>query len=84
MHREFAMPDSDEALMHQNRALTRQMLEWIATRSPTYADVLDTWHSSCPRHTIWEDAVMAGLVDHDGRREAVVHLTPAGQALLSR
>ncbi len=77
------MPDSDEALALQNRALTRQMLEWIATRAPTYADVLDTWHSSCPRHTIWEDALIAGLVDHDGRRESVVTLTRAGRDLIA-
>ncbi len=76
------MADSDEALEHQNRALTRQMLEWIAAHAPTYAEVLETWHSSCPRHTIWEDAVLAGLVDHDGRRDGVVHLTAAGKALL--
>lgn len=76
------MPDTDEALMRQNAALTRQMLEWIASGSRSYAEVLDTWRSTCPRHTVWEDAVIAGLVDHGGRRDSIVGLTPAGLATL--
>lgn len=76
------MADSDEALARQNAALTRQMLEWIAAGPHTYAETMDVWHSTCPRHTIWEDAVIAGLVNHQGRSDSFVRLTPAGEALL--
>lgn len=76
------MADSDEALARQNLALTRQMLEWIASTPRTYADTVETWRSSCPRHTIWEDAVMAGLVDHDGSGSSIIRLTERGRALL--
>ena len=73
------MPDNHEALARQNSALTRQLLEWIAGGTYTYAEALETWRSSCPRHTIWEDALEAGLIDSDG---GVVRLTAAGRTFL--
>jgi predicted transcriptional regulator len=73
------MPDNAAQLERQNAALTRQLLEWIAAAPRTYDDALETWRSSCPRHTIWEDALEAGLVEiADGR----VTVSEAGRALL--
>jgi hypothetical protein len=46
-------------------ALTRQMLEWIASRPRTYAEILEVWRTSCPRLSIWEDACIDGLVECD-------------------
>ena len=43
-------------------ALTRQMLEWIASRPRTYAEVVEVWRTSCPRLSIWEDALADGLI----------------------
>jgi hypothetical protein len=43
-------------------ALTLQMLEWLAERPRSYAETLEVWKTSCPRLTIWEDAVKDGLV----------------------
>jgi hypothetical protein len=43
-------------------ALTIQMLEWLAERPRSYAETLEAWRTSCPRLTIWEDAVTDGLV----------------------
>jgi hypothetical protein len=76
------MPDSYQQLASQNAALTRQLLEWIANGRHTYAEALEVWHSHCPRHTIWEDALDAGLVDCDAARDGIVVLTPAGRACL--
>ncbi len=63
-----------------------QFLDWIAERPRTYAQTMDAWRSSCPRLSAWEDATTNGLVDvprsPDGT-EAVVVLTPKGQALLA-
>jgi hypothetical protein len=75
------MPDTDEALRRQNAALTRQLLEWVAAGAHTYDEALDVWRSSCPRHTIWEDALEAGLIDCAGPRGRL-ELTSAGRALL--
>lgn len=76
------MPDTYSQLASQNAALTRQLLEWVASGLHTYAETLDVWHSHCPRHTIWEDALEAGLVDCAGGREDPVVLTRAGEAAL--
>jgi hypothetical protein len=52
-----------------NHALTLQLLEWLSTGDHTYAEVLETWHSTCPRLTIWEDACADGLIAYEpGRR----------------
>ena len=42
-------------------ALVLQLLEWIADRPRTYAEVIEVWRTSCPRLTIWEDACGDGL-----------------------
>jgi hypothetical protein len=74
------MPDNAAQLERQNAALTRQLLEWIASAPRTYDDALETWRSSCPRHTIWEDALEAGLVEI--ARDGCVTVSAAGMALL--
>jgi hypothetical protein len=58
--------------------LTVQLLEWLAERPRSYAETLEAWKTSCPRLTIWEDAVKDGLVHVE--RGAVV-LTSAGTLL---
>jgi hypothetical protein len=65
--------------------LMREFLTWISTRQRTYAEAMEAWRSSCPRHTVWEDALLSGLiqVESDGTpHHSVVTLTPWGQALL--
>jgi hypothetical protein len=44
-------------------ALTRQLLEWLAARPRTREETLEAWRTTCPRHTPWEDACLAGLVE---------------------
>ena len=64
--------------------LIRDLVEWVAREPRPYAEVMDAWRTSCPRLTIWEDAVDRGLV----RREMMadgklgVAATPEGHALL--
>ena len=59
---------------------TFQLLAWIAEHSPSYAETLDAWKTSCPRLAVWEDALADHLVYIDRRR---VLLTPKGSALLT-
>jgi len=42
--------------------LVLDFVEWIAKEPRAYADVLDAWRTSCPRLTVWEDAVDRGYV----------------------
>jgi hypothetical protein len=59
---------------------------WLAPKPRPYAEVMEAWRTSCPRLTVWEDAVDRGLVDRrvgaEGRIE--IALTDAGRALLER
>jgi hypothetical protein len=64
-----------------NDALTLQLLEWISSGRHTYAEVLDAWHSTCPRLSIWEDACIAGLIEYDPNSR-YVSVSTKGRALL--
>lgn len=68
-------------------ALRLQFLTWLADGGKSYGEVMQGWRTSCPRLSIWEDAVIDGLVRIDGsgsrtQAEARVTLTSAGRALL--
>ena len=65
----------------QNEALVRDLLGWLADGPRPYAEVMDAWRTSCPRLTIWEDSVDAGLVQ---RRQDTVHITDRGREFLRR
>jgi hypothetical protein len=43
--------------------LVRDLVEWVAKEPRLYIDVLEAWRTSCPRLTVWEDAVDRGLVE---------------------
>lgn len=63
--------------------LVLDLLEWVSRGEKTYAEVMDAWRTSCPRLTVWEDAIDRGLVTRerlDGRE--LVRITPSGRALL--
>jgi hypothetical protein len=66
--------------------LTEQFLTWVAERPRTYAEAMEAWRSTCPRLSIWEDALGDELVrleaDAGGLSDCRVVLTPRGQALL--
>jgi hypothetical protein len=60
---------------------TLQLLEWIDERQRSYAETMDAWRSSCPRLTVWEDAVADGLVVV---RDGSVVVTARGRELVQR
>jgi hypothetical protein len=67
-------------------ALTLQLLAWIAARPRTYGETMEAWRTTCPRLTIWEDAVSDGLVTVDGAdsmQDGRVLVTDSGRALLA-
>jgi hypothetical protein len=65
--------------------LTIDFLAWLARAPWTYADVMDAWRTSCPRLTIWEDAIDDGLIAHKHTpgQPALIVLTARGEALLA-
>lgn len=64
------------------RASLREFLVWVERCPRTYAETMEAWRSSCPRFTIWEDALAEGLVQID--RDSVVTLTRRGLTALGR
>jgi hypothetical protein len=44
-------------------ALVLDFVEWIAREPRFYSEVIAAWRTSCPRLTIWEDAVDHGYVE---------------------
>lgn len=68
----------------ENRALVLDFLGWIADGPRPYADVMDAWRTSCPRLTIWEDAVDAELITRtrDATNGSMVALSARGAAFL--
>lgn len=64
--------------------LVVDFVEWIARGPRAHSEVVETWRTSCPRLTIWEDAADFGYVERqviDGRG-VVVTVTEAGEKLL--
>jgi len=64
--------------------LILDLVEWVAKEPRTYTDVMEAWRTSCPRLTVWEDAVERGFVARtpvDGTR-GLVTVTPAGLTFL--
>ncbi len=59
-----------------------QFLTWVASRKRTHADVMDAWQSSCPRLSVWEDAVIEGYVQFAGDAARSVVLTSLGRTVL--
>lgn len=66
-------------MIHAPTSATLELLAWISSRRATYAEAIEVWRSTCPRHTVWEDAFVDGLV-RVVQREVV--LTPLGREVL--
>ena len=64
--------------------LILDLVEWVASEPRAYSDVMEAWRTSCPRLTVWEDAVDRGLVCREARESAglVVTATAEGHELL--
>ena len=66
--------------------LTLQFLQWLADSPRTYGEAMDAWRTSCPRLSIWEDALREGLISVESglcaMRQAKVSVTAKGSVFL--
>jgi hypothetical protein len=71
------MPDAPDPLV-------LDLVEWVALEPRPYADVLDRWRTSCPRLTVWEDALDRGFVKRVPAAQlgAQVIVTESGEKFL--
>ena len=67
-----------------NQALILDLLEWLAVRPRPYAEVMEVWRTSCPRFTVWEDALDHGFITRRcvPGEEALIELSPCGRTFL--
>jgi hypothetical protein len=66
--------------LNGNGALTRDLLLWIDAEPRTYIETIEVWRTSCPRLSVWEDAVIAELVEI---RSSQVRVSARGRAALA-
>ncbi len=68
----------------ENRALVLDLVEWVSQKPRSYEDVMAAWRTSCPRLTIWEDAVDGGFVARaqDPASGSSIHVTEKGLTVL--
>ncbi len=65
--------------------LILDLVAFVAGRPRPYAEVIEAWRTSCPRLTVWEEAVERGLVALERGADGSVRVgaTPAGRAALA-
>ena len=73
------MSDAPESLVFD-------LVEWVAKEPRPYAEMLDAWRTSCPRLTVWEDAIERRLVMRKpvAGQGTIVVVTDAGRCFLNQ
>jgi hypothetical protein len=61
-----------------------QFLTWVADRPRTYRQTMDAWRTSCPRLSVWEDAILDELIRVGNDKDRAVSLTARGRAALKK
>ena len=66
-------------------SLITDLVHWVNESPRTYDETMTAWRTSCPRLTIWEDALDRGYVRRlpQGNGPARVVATNAGRAFLA-
>ena len=63
--------------------LVLDLVEWVATEPRRYGEVIEAWRTSCPRLTVWEDALDRGFLRREtGPQGVFVVATPRGREFL--
>lgn len=72
--------------MQNIEPLILDLVEWIEKKPRAYTDVMEAWKTSCPRLTVWEDAVDQGYVRRETAPSAEprVVVTQSGRQLLTQ
>src|SRR5471030_3262576 len=85
LHARPPLPIEGENSMTDTKdPLVLDLVEWIAREPRLYSEVIDAWRTSCPRLTIWEDAVDRGFVTRETVAGAGVRvaITEGGEKFL--
>jgi len=67
--------------------LVFDFVEWVSKQPRPHAEVIDAWRTSCPRLTVWEEAMDRGYVarrsvEGQGMIKAMIEVTASGTQFL--
>lgn len=65
-----------------HESLTLQLLEWVAVKPRTHAELMEAWKTTCPRLSIWEDACADNLIGCECGPDGLAFLTEEGKRRL--
>lgn len=76
---------TDTILDNPTELLILELLEWLDARERTYDEVMEAWHTSCPRLPVWEEVTDRKFVTHElSNGREVIRLTSTGTAVLRK
>jgi len=78
------IPMSESPNLEATSLIMVQFLAWVADRPRSYAGTMEAWRTSCPRLSVWEDAILEGFVRIENDAGRAVRLTPRGRAALDK
>ncbi|HEV7263686.1 MAG TPA: hypothetical protein VGN83_02030 [Falsiroseomonas sp.] len=66
--------------------LILDLVEGVARAPRPYAEVIEAWRTSCPRLTVWEEAVERGLIAFRWQPDGalLIGATAEGRAALAK
>lgn len=69
---------------HTIEPLVHDLVQYVGHAGRSYAEVMESWRTSCPRLPIWEEAIERGLLarTRDATGIPIVTVTAAGRAFL--
>jgi hypothetical protein len=62
-------------------ALMLDMVEWLARTPRPYAEAIEAWRTSCPRLTVWEDAMDEGVIENRRAADGGLYVAPTSKGL---
>jgi hypothetical protein len=65
--------------------LILDLVEWCSKEPRTYFEVIDAWRTSCPRLTVWKEAIERGYLKRvpANGTQAGIAVTPKGRVFLA-
>ncbi len=63
------------------KPLVLDLVQWVAEQPRPYTEVMEAWRTSCPRLTIWANAVEEGLVARDRAGDGAVFVRATARGL---
>jgi hypothetical protein len=66
--------------------LILDLVQWCAKERRAYSEVIEAWRTSCPRLTVWEDAIDRGLLVRKSvpDRGTFIEVTARGREFLRK